>query len=45
MRSLLAIMLENQEQLSQAISADYGGRSLIDSRLGDLLPTVNTIKH
>ncbi|MBN1961348.1 MAG: coniferyl aldehyde dehydrogenase [Deltaproteobacteria bacterium] len=45
LKCLQSILLDNQQQFAQAMYDDYSGRSLIDTRLGDLLPTANAIKH
>lgn len=42
---LKAAILEHQEQLIQALSKDFGGRSVDDSKMGDLMPTIMGINY
>ncbi|MFT7008763.1 MAG: coniferyl-aldehyde dehydrogenase [Colwellia sp.] len=38
-------ILDHQEQLVQALSKDFGCRSIDDSKMGDLLPTIMGINY
>ena len=42
---LLALVQENQHAIEQAISADYGHRSVHETRLTELMPVEASIKH
>ncbi|MBL4900478.1 MAG: coniferyl aldehyde dehydrogenase [Colwellia sp.] len=42
---LKGAIIEHQEQLIQALSKDYGCRSVGDSKMGDLLPTIMGINY
>lgn len=42
---LKAAILEHQEQLLQALSKDFGCRSVDDSKMGDLMPTLMGINY
>lgn len=42
---LKATLLEHQEQLVQALSKDFGCRSVDDSKIGDLMPTIMGINY
>ena len=45
LRSLRRFVLENKDQLCEAINADYGHRSRYETLLADILPTVDAIDH
>jgi len=42
---LKAVILEHQEALVQALSKDFGCRSVDDSKMGDLMPTIMGINY
>lgn len=42
---LKAAVLEHQEELVQAMSKDFGCRSVDDSKMGDLMPTIMGINY
>ncbi len=42
---LKTVILEHQEELVQALSADFGCRSIDDSKMGDLMPTIMGINY
>lgn len=45
LKRLRAFLLEHQAALEQAISADYGHRSLHETRLAEIAPAVDGIKY
>ncbi|MCB1995047.1 MAG: coniferyl aldehyde dehydrogenase, partial [Rhodoferax sp.] len=45
LKRLRAFLLENQAAIEAAISADYGHRSPHETRLAELVPAVDGIKH
>lgn len=45
LKKLKALILDNQEELLQAMSDDFGYRSNYDSLFGDIVPTVNNINY
>jgi len=45
LRSLRRFVLENKDQLCEAINADYGHRSRYETLLADIIPTVDAIDH
>lgn len=42
---LKAVILEHQERLVKALSIDFGCRSIDDSKMGDLMPTIMGINY
>lgn len=42
---LKKVLLEHQEELVQALSKDFGCRSVDDSKMGDLMPTIMGINY
>lgn len=45
LKSLKAAILSYQEQLVDALSRDYGNRSIDDSMISDILPCINNINY
>ncbi|WP_295537731.1 coniferyl aldehyde dehydrogenase [uncultured Pseudacidovorax sp.] len=45
LRALQAALLRHQDALCEAMSADFGGRSMAESRLADVLGLVLEIRH
>ena len=45
LKRLRAFLMENQSAIEAAISADYGHRSPHETRLAELVPAVDGIKH
>ena len=45
LRSLKALLLDNQDALIQAMGQDFGNRSSDDSKIGDILTTVQGINY
>jgi coniferyl-aldehyde dehydrogenase len=43
--ALRAMVLDNQEEIIAAISADFGGRSRSETELLELVPLINAIQH
>lgn len=39
------LVRDNQDRLLEAVSADFGNRSFAETRLGELMPVINGIKH
>lgn len=45
LNKLKALLLDNQEALIQAMSDDFGHRSVEDAKIGDILTTVTGINY
>jgi coniferyl-aldehyde dehydrogenase len=45
LKKLKTVLLEHQEELVQAMSKDFGCRSVDDSKMGDLMPTIMGINY
>jgi acyl-CoA reductase-like NAD-dependent aldehyde dehydrogenase len=45
LRRLLEAVRDRQEEIADAISRDFGGRSRHESKLADVFPVVSAIKH
>jgi coniferyl-aldehyde dehydrogenase len=45
LNAVLRMVSDNQDRLLEAVSADFGNRSFDETRLGELMPVVNGIKH
>ncbi|KPZ05229.1 Aldehyde dehydrogenase [Pseudomonas amygdali pv. ulmi] len=45
LNAILRVVSDNQDRLLEAVSADFGNRSFAETRLGELMPVINGIKH
>ncbi|WP_236488972.1 aldehyde dehydrogenase family protein, partial [Pseudomonas syringae] len=45
LNAVLRMVSDNQDRLLEAVSADFGNRSFDETRLGELMPVINGIKH
>ncbi|WP_417354473.1 coniferyl aldehyde dehydrogenase [Gallaecimonas pentaromativorans] len=45
LETLRLLLVENQQQLREAIDSDFGGRSPMETSLGELLPAIEGIDH
>ncbi|WP_024643819.1 coniferyl aldehyde dehydrogenase [Pseudomonas syringae] len=43
--AVLRMVSSNQDRLLEAVCADFGNRSFAETRLGELMPIINGIKH
>ncbi|KPB71295.1 coniferyl aldehyde dehydrogenase [Pseudomonas cannabina] len=43
--AVMRMVSGNQDRLLEAVSADFGNRSFAETRLGELMPIINGIKH
>ncbi|MFA1028853.1 Aldehyde dehydrogenase [Pseudomonas syringae pv. helianthi] len=45
LNAVLRMVSDNQDRLLEAVCADFGNRSFAETRLGELMPVINGIKH